>query len=122
MEQEADPLALVVPVQVSEPFSVNTTGWPATGPALSVSVAATVAVSVASVPAASVWLTGASEMEAPEQLLPISDHCDDSLLLPEGQTARSTPPVLSTCLVSLKVFATPSMVALICGMMPDWLQ
>ena len=48
MEQDTDPLAAVVPVQVSEPFRVNVTEAPAIGPELSVSVPDTVAGSLKS--------------------------------------------------------------------------
>src|SRR5260370_21152854 len=80
-----------------------------------------VAVTVAVDPMGSVWLGGASVRLELGQVLPIGDHCVDSLV-PLGQVARSNPWVLRTWPRSLKVTGDPSIVASTVGMIPSGVQ
>src|SRR5712691_1229247 len=98
---------------------VKPTFTPARGvPQLFVRVALTVAV----VPTACVWVNGVRvRMARGHGRLPMVVHCVDSFV-PTGHSAASTPPVLSTCPVSAYVVVTPFTVTSICGIMLEFVH
>src|SRR5579864_2264436 len=82
-----------------------------------------VAVTLAVVLVKSVCDAGARLRSDPAHtVVPIGDHCVDSLPLTGGHDAASTPPVLITCAVSLYAVVVPSTLRSTSGITPDWLQ
>src|SRR5207247_7182728 len=80
------------------------------------------ACTLAGEPTVCVWVAGVRLSVEPGQgSLPICVHWVDSLV-PAGHAARSMPPVLSTCPVSVNVLTTPLIDRSICGITPDWSQ